>query len=165
MTALQIARSYIGKKEKPGNSGFEDPAFEMDMLNEGWQRGWSWCAIFLKLVFKKAFPLKAKDFDKLFSPGAVATFNNFKKAGFVITDHPFAGAIVVWKHYDNGVAHAWKGHIGIVTEVINPTTFKATAGNTSGPNSSNGELVGEHTHTTAFKKDGLNVLGFIKVIQ
>jgi hypothetical protein len=161
---VDIARTYIGKKEKPGNSGFEDPAFETEMLNEGWMRGWAWCATFQKLIFKKALPLKSKVFDLFFTPGAVATFNNFAKTkNFLISDKPFVGALVIWRHFENGIAHPWQGHAGVVSEVIDDTAFKAIEGNTSSGGSRNGDRVAEQCRTTAFTENGLNVLGFIRI--
>jgi hypothetical protein len=162
MSVVAIARNYIGKKEKPGNSGFEDTAFEADMLNEGWQRGWAWCAVFAKMVLKKAYPLKAKDIDLYFSPGAVNTFGKCVNSPFPITPVPVVGCVVIWQDYDDG-NKSWQGHVGIVSEVISATQFKSIEGNTSGEGSRNGDRVFEHTRSTDFKKDGLNVIGFIRI--
>lgn len=160
MKILIIGRTYLNKKEKPNNSGFEDNAFEVEMVNEGWQKGWAWCAIFTKLLAKKAYPEKADEFNKLFTPGAVATFNNFKKAGYKISTKPVLGALVIWQKYVEGKPD-WRGHAGICSEVINDTTFKAIEGNTSFVGSRNGDRVWEHTRTTEKNNNGLNVLGFV----
>ena len=87
------AVSYIGQRENAArnNSGFLDPAFEVEMKEEGWQKSWAWCAIFAKVVFKNVFPERAAELDKLFSPSAVQTFRNFKNAGHAISNVPTAG--------------------------------------------------------------------------
>jgi hypothetical protein len=164
MKTIDIARSYLGKKEKPNNSGFEDPAFETDMTNEGWERGWAWCCVFQKLIFKKAFPDRAKEFDKLFTPGAVATFNNFKKAKYTILDKPFVGALVIYRHYENGVAHPWQGHAALVSQIGNGLEYWSIDGNTSASGSRNGDRVIERKKSCEFKNTGLNAIGFIQII-
>ena len=162
MNVVDVARSYINKKEKPGNSGFEDPAFETEMINEGWQRGWSWCSLFAKLCFKKAYPERSAEFNKLFTPGAVATFTNFKNSGYEISTTPEAGRLVIWQHYQDGKP-SWQGHAGIVSEVV-LGGFKSVEGNTSANGSRNGDRVFEHQFRTVTKKpNGLNVLGFVKI--
>lgn len=154
---IETARLYLNKKERPGNSGFEDPEFEKDMIAIGWIKGYSWCALFAKLIFCKCKP---GPYISLFDPGAVRTFNNFKKAKFQISLVPVVGCLVIWQHYAKGVA-GWHGHAGICSSVINNHTFTTIEGNTSVGGSSNGDRVFEHTRTSEIKINGLNILGFV----
>lgn len=159
MKIIDIARTYIGKKEKPGNSGFEDPVFEKEMIARGWEKGFSWCALFAELVTSKAYP-EEKAMLQLFNAGAVKTFERFQAAGFKISNKPELGSLVIWQHYKDGKS-IWQGHVGIVSEVINDTTFKSIEGNGSAGGSSNGDRVVEKLRTTAVKRNGLNIKGFI----
>lgn len=161
MTPIEIARQYLGKLEKPNNSGFQDPEFEADMKALGkWQPGFSWCACFMAMVFMKAYP-EREDLKSLFNPSTRKTFENFKKAGFRISQTPVLGSLVIWATYKNGVQE-WTGHAGIVSGVfLSGLRFKSIEGNTSGQGSRNGDRVAEHERTTAVKRDGLNVLGFV----
>lgn len=159
---VKNARSYIGKTEKPNNSGFTDPSFEKEMKEEGWQYGWAWCAIFAKVVYKNVFPEKFTILDKLFSASTVQTFNNFKKAGYFISDTPVKGALVIWQNQKNGIPQS-TGHAGIVTEVYNKELFKSVEGNTNDQGGREGYIVAEKLRKVKKVRDGLQVLGFIKI--
>lgn len=161
MKVVDLAKLYVGYKEKPGNSGFVDHEFEIDMINEGWKKGDSWCATFTKLIFTKANP-ENTDLKKLFTPGAVQTFENFKAAHYPILQKPVIGALVIWQHYKEGVAE-WHGHAGIVTEVVSDKFFKTVEGNTNNDGSSNGDGVYERVRSTDIKKSGLRILGFVVI--
>jgi hypothetical protein len=154
---IETARAYINKKEKPGNSGFEDAEFEKEMIAIGWEKGMSWCALFAKMIFNKAKP---GAYTLLFNPGAVKTFNNFRAHKYQISNKPVLGSLVIWQDYKNGIAD-WHGHAGIVSGVIDDHTFMSIEGNTSGGGSRNGDRVFEHTRKIEVKKNGLNVLGFV----
>ena len=54
MTIKQIAESYIGQKEKRGNMGFIDEAFDKKMRGVGFYDGAPWCGFFAMLVWKEA---------------------------------------------------------------------------------------------------------------
>jgi hypothetical protein len=164
MIQIDIARLYLNKKEKPGNSGFEDPQFEADMVSFGeWVKGYSWCACFMQMVFRKAYPDRAGEFKKLFDPSTRKTFDNFKAAGYSVLQTPVLGSLVIWSEYANGKA-TYLGHAGLVTKVIDKQTFTSIEGNTSGGSGSrNGDRVFEHTRNLTVKPNGLNVLGFIVV--
>lgn len=165
MNPIDLARTYINKKEKPNNSGFEDPEFEKDMIAVGWEKGMSWCALFQKMIFNKAYQFSSATNGKfilLFNPGAVKTFNNFKSNKFQISNKPVLGSLVIWQDYKNGVAQ-WQGHAGIVSGVIDDHNFTSIEGNTSGGGSRNGDRVYEHTRKVEVKANGLNVLGFVIV--
>lgn len=160
MKVIEIARQYIGKLERLGNTGFEDPQFEADMKALGeWQSGYAWCACFAQMCFRKAFP-ERDELKKLFDPSTRKTFDNFKKAGFKISLSPVIGSLVIWATYKNGIKE-WTGHAGIVSDVIGANAFKSIEGNTSGAGSRNGDRVFEHNRTTVAKANGLNVMGFI----
>lgn len=158
---ISTAQTYVGKTEKPGNSGFTDAAFEAKMKAVGFQTGQSWCAYFAELVWKEAFgkdhPLFAS-IDKLFSASAVATAANFKnytlfKTGMV----PKPGAVVIWRH-----GTGWQGHAGIVESVGNGS-FNSIEGNTNAAGGREGIEVARKTrkHPDVFKPAGLNLVTFI----
>lgn len=159
---IDNALSYVGQTEKPGNSGFTDPAFEKEMKEEGWQYGWAWCSIFTKVVFKNVLIGKAKILNKLFSPSAVQTFHNFKSAGYAVFDKPVAGALVVWQHQKNGQPQ-WTGHAGICVDVIDDTLFRSVEGNTNDKGGREGYIVALKKRQVKKVTNGLQILGFIKI--
>lgn len=160
MKLSEVARQYLGQTEKPSNSGFNDLEFEMKMAAVGWQKSHAWCAYFAELVAKETYPEKHQQLDKLFSASAVQTFKNFKDEGYTISSTPVKDSVVVWQNYKDGKAQ-WSGHVGIVSNVLSDTSFQSIEGNTSDSKSREGYIVAEHTRSTASKKTGLNVLGFI----
>lgn len=163
MTHITLAKQYLGKKEKPNNSGFEDPAFEADMKNFGeWLPTYAWCACFCQMIFRKSYPEKSDALKKLFDPSTRKTFENFKAAKYTISQKPIVGALVIWASYVGGKMQ-WTGHAGIVTEIVNDNVFKSIEGNTSGAGSRNGDRVNENTRTLSVKSNGLNVMGFIQI--
>lgn len=154
------ARKYIGKREKPGNSGFFDGAFEADMVDEGWQKGWAWCSIFARLVFRKVYPEK-EELKKLFNPSAVKTFQNFKDAGYPISIKPAVGSLVIWQQQKNGKPH-WTGHAGIVEKVFDDEAFQAIEGNSNVAGSRDGDRVIPRSRRVVDDvPNGLKVLGFV----
>lgn len=163
MSPSEIARTYIGKLEKPNNSGFQDADFEKEMKDLGeWQKGFSWCACFSQLCFRKAFPDRSAELKNLFDPSTRTTLENFKKAKYVISLTPLKNSLVIWGDYEGGKL-TWRGHAGVVSEVIDKNTFKSIEGNTSGGGSRNGDRVWEHIRTKSIKATGLNVLGFVVI--
>src|SRR3989304_1120768 len=126
MTIKDIAFSYIGKKEIPGNMGFEDKNFENEMLSVGWQKTYAWCILFCELVWKKAMPAWAGYFDKMFSASVMQTWNNFKKTDYNSLT-PIVGAIAIWQKYSKGKPTGF-GHAGIVTEIY-AQSFATVEGN------------------------------------
>lgn len=159
----EMANSYLGQMEKPGNSGFIDPKFEAEMKEEGWQHGWAWCAVFTKVVYKNIFPEKAKELDRLFSPSAVQTYRNFEKAGYIIGHAPREGYLCIWQTMKNGIPQA-TGHAGIVGPVKDNWIFESIEGNTNDGGGREGYIVAMRTRKhIADVKDGLKVLGFVQV--
>ena len=164
MNIIEIARPYIGKKEKRGNSGFEDPQMEKDMREVGWQLGYAWCAGFIEMLAWKAYPEHKDKIKGLFVPSAVSTYRNLMGAGYKRTMFPELGAFVFWQKMEDGNP-LWTGHCGVVSEVINSTEFKSIEGNTSDSGSRNGDGVYEnHRKVKLDIKDGLKVIGFIKIV-
>jgi hypothetical protein len=167
MSVVEIAKQYVGQKELPKNSGFNDALFQKRIEDAGWIKGQAWCAFFSEICFKEAAQKEWWKLEKLFSGSAVETFKNFKAAKYTISDKPFPGALVVWQSQKNGVPQ-WSGHVGVVSEVINDTTFKSIEGNTIEDNASGdqreGYIVALKKRTVKQVKNGLQVLGFIKVI-
>lgn len=169
-------------KDNPvyGNFSFVHPAFQAELVEEGWHPGWAWCAIFAKVVAKNCFPYQGKVLDSLFSPSAVQTFNNFKKAGYTTSVDkdgfplPVVDSVVIWQHYSNGhptnIGTADKpiltGHAGIVVSVNakDPAAFESVEGNTSTPGEREGYIVARNPHRASHDvNNGLRVLGFITI--
>lgn len=160
---VAYARSFVGQKERPANTGFQKVDFDNMMREQGFKPGFSWCAIFCKLVFNNFLD---KSFMPIFSPSAVKTYNNFitirPKSRKLI---PSKGAMVVWQRHKNGVP-TWQGHIGIVSEVIDKNKFKSIEGNGNKEGGSEGKEVVEIERPLDFsvKKNGLVLLGFVDLI-
>jgi hypothetical protein len=165
-TIVQVATAYLGQKEKPGNSGFQDSAFEKKMKAIGFVSGSAWCAFFAKLVWMESFGL-AKPFEwvkvsPFLNPSAVATYKNFKSGSPArLSSTPKPGDLIVWQNYKNGVAH-WTGHIGIVIEV-NGEQLITIEGNSNSQGGREGiEVSKQKRKSTPVKvSNGLVLLGFI----
>jgi hypothetical protein len=163
MQIVEIAKQYIGKKEKPGNTGFVDKQMEADMRAVGWQPGWAWCAGFCEAIAWKAYPTRINELKGHFVPSAVNTYRNLLKAGYKTSLTPEVGAFVFWQRMKDGIGQ-WQGHCGIVSEVIDSKTFKSIEGNTNGSGSREGDGVYEKNRVVRSDvEDGLKVIGFIKI--
>lgn len=163
MGLIEIAKKDIGKKEKPGNSGFLDKEHEKRIKATGWVPGYAWCAYQIEAWAWEAYPTIKKQIEGLFVPSAVNTFRNLQRAGYEKLDKPEAGTFVFWQKYVDGVGQ-WQGHCGVVTQVINETTFKSVEGNTNDKGSRTGDGVYELTRKiNPDLTDGLKVIGFIKI--
>jgi hypothetical protein len=160
MSPSEVATRYLGKTEKPANSGFTDAEFERRMKEVGWLRGQAWCACYVELVFKEAYPDKAKKLDAYFSASAVQTFKNFQAAGFKISKTPIKDSIVIWQTQKSGKPH-WSGHAGVCVEVVDNTAFKSIEGNTNAEGGREGMIVAKKLRTIKPVKNGLQVMGFI----
>jgi hypothetical protein len=158
---VQVAASYIGKTEKPNNSGFKDAEFEKRMVDVGWVKGASWCAYFCELVCKEAYSSDkdaVKKYSTLFSGSATATYKNFDVAGLT-SKTPEVGSLAVWR-----LGNGWQGHIGIVAEVVDKDVFKTIEGNTNDNGGREGYIVTRKTRFTnkPYSAKSLNLIGFIK---
>jgi hypothetical protein len=163
MTHILLAQQYIGKEEKPNNSGFKDSKFEADMIKYGgWQKGFAWCSCFVRMIFIKSYPEKADSYKKMISPSTRMTYNNLMGFGYTCFQKPFVGALVLWATYRSGIQQP-TGHAAIVTDVNEDGTFKTIEGNGSSSGSRNGDRVVEHTRSLKLTPNGLNILGFFKI--
>lgn len=157
---VHTAKQYIGKTEKPNNSGFNDAEFEKRMKDTGWVRGASWCAYFTELVWVEAY--KGTTLERvvksLFSGSATATYKNFDLAKWTISQRPQIGALAVWR-----LGNGWQGHIGIVIEVPNDKSFKTVEGNTNDKGGREGYIVAVKNRVTKapYQAKGLNLIGFV----
>jgi hypothetical protein len=162
---VSIAKQYIGKKEKPGNSGFFDAAFQKLMVAAGWLLGQSWCAYFAKMVWKQAYansPELLSVINRMLNGGAIMSLNNMKNNGrFIVNMTPVIGAIVIWKHGSGP-----QGHAGLVIG-IDGNTLTTIEGNTNNSGSREGDCVAQKLRTVSrdFKADGLNIAGFIHPLE
>lgn len=160
---VEIAKKYIGQKEKPGNQGFVDPEFEKKMVNiAGFRRSEAWCVYFAELVLKEAYPDKLKLIDKYISPSSQTTYNQFAKAteGPRVTETPEVGALMIMQRMENGKGTI-HGHAGIVIEVLSNGLFKTVEGNTNAGGSREGDSVQEKLRSLKKVQNGLQVRGFI----
>ena len=159
---IVIAKSYLGQKEKPNNSGFLDPGFEAKMRAQGWRPGYAWCAIFTRLVWIEAYqqlePAKVSVLAKLFSPGVLATYNQFKTAGKTVTT-PQPGDVVIFRH-----GRTVNGHAGIVIEVGPGNRITTIEGNTNAEGGREGDRVAVKSRklNQPFQEHGLNLVGFVR---
>lgn len=164
---VSSAEWYVGRTEKKNNAGFNDPAFEREMVSAGWYRGLAWCAFFTKLIYTKAYskdPKLSKVVRSRFNGGALATFNNAKADGtFKVSDTPVIGAIAVWQHGSGS-----SGHVGIVKSIdLKSNTMTCIEGNTNASGSREGDRVAIKLRTISRerKATGLNLKGFIHPIE
>lgn len=163
------ARIYVGRQELPGNSGFKNPAFQKVMEKMGWKKGQSWCDYLAELAYKggyyRAGKLDIKEsLSGLFTGGAVASYRNFKNAGWKVSNEPVVGALVIFQK-----GGSWQGHVGIVSEVgvlkNGIEHFRCIEGNTTEAGSREGTTVLEKLrplyvpNVIAFGK--LQILGFV----
>lgn len=158
----EIAAKYLGQTEKPGNAGFNDAVFEKRMRDIGFKTGQAWCSYFCELVFKEAYPEKLSELDKLFSGSTLTTFRNFRDAAFPVGYMPQLDSMVIWQSYRDGKP-LLTGHAGIVSKVIDNTTFESIEGNTSNvAHSREGFIVASHRHKVLSNiETGLRILGFV----
>lgn len=156
---VEIAKKYVGQMEKPNNSGFVDADFERRMFAVGFERGQAWCCYFVELVCKEAYPDLFDYLDKRFSASATATWRSFDLVKKTRTK-PSVGFLAVWRYGND-----WRGHIGIVSKIIDKNTFLCIEGNTNIGGSREGYKVCEKERklNSPFTKKGLNLIGFIEI--
>ena len=161
----QIAISFVGMQEIPGNLGFKDARFEELMTEVGWQRSQAWCSYFAELVWKLAFkelhPELLSVIDNLFSAGAVATYNKFKDSNFVVDKKPEIGSVAIWQTWKNNQPH-WSGHAGIVVGICGGNEIITVEGNTNASGGREGIEVAQKRRKLSFDaKTGLVLKGFL----
>lgn len=162
---LQVAQSYLGKDEEPGNKGWYDETFEAKMLARGWQVSEAWCAYFAELVWYEAYQgyhQIQKDIDRLFSGSAVQTLRNFQEeVDWVVSRNFVPGSIVAFQRYRDGEPH-WSGHLAIGVEVVNDVV-SSIDGNSNPTGGREGYTVARVKRVINFKPvtNGLVMIGFI----
>jgi len=165
MSPSEVARKYLGQTEKPANSGFNDATFQDKMEEVGFQKGHAWCSYAMELVFKEAIPERFAELDELFSGSTILTFNNFKNAGYMISQVPRIDHLVIWQTMKEGKKMA-TGHAGVVSEVVSTWEFKSIEGNTNSKGGREGfEVAEKERKVLASVANGLKVLGFIRIPQ
>lgn len=169
-SVLNFAGSCVGYKEKTGNSGFQNLAFENLMKQVGHLPGEAWCALFAELCWTAPVysgkSLYLSQMQNLFSKSAVQTWFNFREdqSGLFITSgRPVPASIAIWQNYKEGHPH-WTGHAGVVKEV-SEKQFICIEGNSNANGSREGVEVAERERDVNYEKKfrGLVLRGFIKV--
>jgi hypothetical protein len=169
-TLSEVALSYVGKTEKPNNSGFKDAEFEKKMKNVGWIKSQAWCAYFAELsVIEWANEIGRNDIaklaTKLFSGGSTATFKNFEiyatqnPTGIVrISKKPVANSIAIYRH-----GSGWQGHAAITASVQPDMFVNNIEGNTNYVGGREGYIVAKkrRNHNAPYSAKGLNIVGYI----
>lgn len=168
---LEIAKSYLHKKELKGNSGFRDEVFQKKMEAVGWETGQAWCSYFAELVWSESYgnldSTFIYDLQKLFSANAVKTYENFKKSKLFKTGNkPEPGDLVIWAYFKNNepkMVDIWTlGHIGIVTGVYQ-LYFDTLEGNTNSKGGREGiEVAEKERDYDYYTENGLRLIGFVK---
>jgi len=157
---IDTALKYVGIHEYHGNSGWDDLRFAELMADCGWQRGQAWCAYLTELVWKESMPEQFAQLDKLFSAGAVKTWNNFKDSGWPVGKDPQPGDVVIWQYWHEG-SPTWKGHAGIVLRVEG-NEVETVEGNTNTTGGREGDEVAIKRRMINFDaRNGLVMRGFI----
>lgn len=170
MKAVELAKAYIGVAEISGNRFIDDPKVKNDLgeilKKAGHLDGEAWCSLFGEAIFCLAYPDKEPVFRKLFSKGAVQTFNNFKNAGYPTSMIPRVGDLVVFQQYKDGVP-SWQGHLGIVSSTFGTGEWISIEGNTNaaGSRESNTGQVAQQRRKNVRKMNGLNLLGFVTLVN
>lgn len=161
--AIETALKYVGQKELPNNVFSDASDFGKKLHGAGQKDGDPWCALFVEMVFKEAYPERFAEFDKIFSASAVQTFKNFQKGGgYMFNQLPKEGNIVIWQKYVEGKPQ-WQGHAGIVYQLKSSWEFTSIEGNTNEAGGREGTSV--QIKERKVLKDvwnGLKVLGFIQ---
>ena len=167
---IDFARYWVGKKELPGNSGWEDPKLTALMEAVGWNKGEAWCSYYTELVWKMAYalfnPKILIKLDSLFSAGAVATYNRFLNDGtFTVDKHCTPGSIAIFQRWING-ERFWQGHAVIVTGNVVNHEFPTIEGNSNSSGGREGVEVAIGKRLLNFEtKNGLVLKGFIHPIN
>jgi len=163
--SLSYAKEFVGKKEVPGNQGFEDKDFDALIRHfTTFKNGHAWCVYFCWLCWQLAYDDFSEDFSTAkaeFSGGAVRTYRHFKSIGWT-SKEPKVGSIAIWQKYKDGVATS-QGHAAII-EYWNESFIFTVDGNTNDKGGREGYIVADDKkRSRSFKprKNGLVLKGFI----
>ena len=131
---LKKAKSYIGTKDDGNNKVIFNTEFYGRAVSGD---AYPWCVVFIWYLFKSlgASKLFCKG-DKVASCGVVMSEMSAQKLSY--KTKPKKGDLAIYDFSGNHKEHT---HIGIVSEVISSTEFKAIEGNTSSTNFTNGGYV------------------------
>jgi hypothetical protein len=162
MKQIEVAKRYIGDKEKAGNVFDESTPLGKALKAAGHNNGEAWCSYFQEAVFCEAFPDKNAELRKLFSASTIQTYKNFVAEKYDVHDYPLVGDLVIWQRYKEGVKQ-WQGHAGLVINVHSDGSFSTIEGNTNSAGSREGDSVQYKIRRLTRMKTGLNVLGFITI--
>lgn len=178
---VDFARSMVGQKEIPGNQGFENKNFDLQMRRVGFENGWAWCVLFAELCWSQpTYPGKSQVLTSIsdnFTANAVRTFENFERdqTGLFKTTYTHAepGDVVIWLKNRDGQPvkkGIWTlGHAGIVERVIEQGIV-CIEGNTNSEGGREGlEVAGKHGFRRhllppEFIENGLSLKGFIRMV-
>lgn len=177
---IEVANNFIGLTEKIGNTGFNEdlkiqeylksqfPKWDMSLeelfKTVGWEAPQPWCVYTSEVIWKLAYThfdsSVVEVLDRVFSGGAVKTYNNFLESDFEVVDLPQPGALVIFQNYKNGKAQ-WSGHAGIVTEV-KEDGFQSIEGNTNDKGGREGYIISKKNRKVNYTvQNGLRLKGFI----
>lgn len=162
-----IAKMFEGVQEIPENQGFKDRFLSYVMDVVGFEKGYAWCMLFATvcadLYFTQFDSTLVNKYKECFTPGAVSSFNNFKKKfPEMISDTPDVNSIAIWQRYKNGKA-TWRGHAGIVV-FLNGSVLLSVEGNTNEKGSREGDGVYiKERNIYGNPETGLRLKGFINL--
>jgi hypothetical protein len=162
MKQIEVAKKYIGDKEKAGNVFDVSTPLGQALKAAGHNNGEAWCCYFMEAVFCEANPDQNAELRKLFSASTIKTYENFRAEKYDVHDHPVVGDLVIWQRYKDGVKQ-WQGHAGLVINVHSDGSFSTIEGNTNSKGSREGDSVQYKIRRLTRMKTGLNVLGFITI--
>jgi len=127
---LTYAQKWVGVYEKGKNQGWDNTRLEKLMKSYGFQSGWEYCSLFVKMVIGQTLSGKKRDYIlNLISPSSLTTWNNFinnlgKTDYYTISQKPVPGALV---YYERNLKE-WTGHAEIVEKVY-ANGFTVVSGN------------------------------------
>jgi hypothetical protein len=153
-----LCERFSGVKEIGINEAFDNKEFEQLLLNAGWYRGAPWCSFTMRAIFKAA----GAEY-KYISGSAWRTALNGSMRGYVWTDKPKPGALMIWRNFKNGKPQA-SGHIALVKSVTGK--FVSTyEGNSDTDDLDKIQEFGEHVRKASGEvwkvKNGLRLMGFL----
>ncbi len=159
------AKDFLTTKNLNDSKEFNEPIFHAKLSSFNWDLQFASSSIFCEIVWKIAHKgggtNEWNELDRLFCPGPVATYTNFRgNRTYKTGNQPEPGSIAVWKR-----GNSWQGHMGIVSEVSeNKETFKIIEGRAL--IGSENRFIGVQESDNKkmnlpFANDKLNLLGFI----
>lgn len=155
---IEVAKKYVGYKEKPNNSGFYNSLFEQKMKQVGFYTGAPWCAFFAILCFAEAYPDLYLKYRRHFSGNSQSMFRAFKSLGMT-SDTPSIGSLMIFRQGTSSIS----GHTAIVTAIGNRNNVLTIEGNTNFTGARNGDAVCARSRSLKTGTTGLNPIGFINI--